>query len=113
MDTFWGLNSLLDLIVIAGVMWKSVLSLQGYTVWDFLPEPWACVSPELLSEVHPQKSTLWSFHSFHKDSHVIQNRGHRPIRHISEVKEEDSGLYQCMVATKDDLIQKQSQQLEI
>lgn len=94
-------------------MWKSVLSLQGYTVWDFLPEPWACVSPELLSEVHPQKSTLWSFHSFHKDSHVIQNRGHRPIRHISEVKKEDSGLYQCMVATKDDLIQKQSQQLEI
>ncbi|XP_021087591.1 Fc receptor-like protein 6 [Mesocricetus auratus] len=118
-------------------MRRSVLGLQGYAVWDFLPEPWAYVSPELFqtpvlssvlppffqegrplvlrcqTKLHPQKLALWSFYSFYKDGHAIQNRSHNPILHISEIKEADSGLYQCAVDTKDGLIQKRSQRLEI
>ncbi|CAH6789514.1 Fcrl6 [Phodopus roborovskii] len=65
------------------------------------------------TQLHPQKLALWSFYSFYKDSHVIQDKSHDPIFHISEIKEKDSGLYQCAVATKDGLIQKQSQHFEI
>ncbi|ERE72888.1 Fc receptor-like protein 6 [Cricetulus griseus] len=65
------------------------------------------------TKLHPQKLDLWSFYSFYKDGHVMQNRSHNPILHIPEIKERDSGLYQCVVATEDGLIQKQSQQLEI
>nr|XP_021506262.1 Fc receptor-like protein 6 [Meriones unguiculatus] len=65
------------------------------------------------SKVYPEKPALQLFYSFYKDSRVIQNRSHSPIFSITEAKDEDSGLYQCMVATKDGIIQKRSNHLEI
>lgn len=49
------------------------------------------------AKVNPKKPALQPFYSFYKDNHVVQNRSHSPIFFISEAKEENSGLYHCIV----------------
>ncbi|XP_021029860.1 Fc receptor-like protein 6 [Mus caroli] len=63
-------------------------------------------------KVDPKNPTLQLFYTFYKDNHVIQDRS--PLSVFSaEAKEENSGLYQCMVDTEDGLIQKKSGYLDI
>lgn len=115
-------------------MWKSAPQPPGLHRLGLPSEPWACVSPESLqtpvlsripspdsedlilkckAKVPPEKPALQLFYSLYKDSRVIQNRSHSPIFSIAEAKDEDSGLYQCMVATKDGTLQKRSNLLKI
>ncbi|XP_051003866.1 Fc receptor-like protein 6 [Acomys russatus] len=65
------------------------------------------------AEVHPEKPDLQLFYSFYKNNRAILNRGRSQLLHIAEAKEEDSGLYQCMVATEDGRIQRESNYLSI
>ncbi|EDL39005.1 mCG54439, partial [Mus musculus] len=63
-------------------------------------------------KVDPKNPTLQLFYTFYKDNHVIQDRSPHSV-FSAEAKEENSGLYQCMVDTEDGLIQKKSGYLDI
>lgn len=65
------------------------------------------------TKLHPLRSALRLLFSFHKDSHTLQDRGPHPELCIPGVKEGDSGLYWCEVATEGGQVQKQSPQLEV
>nr|XP_007974758.1 Fc receptor-like protein 6 isoform X2 [Chlorocebus sabaeus] len=65
------------------------------------------------TKLHPLRSALRLLFSFHKDSHTLQDRDPHPELCIPGVKEGDSGLYWCEVATEGGQVQKQSPQLEV
>ncbi|XP_014652512.1 PREDICTED: Fc receptor-like protein 6 [Ceratotherium simum simum] len=65
------------------------------------------------TKLHPQRSSLQLFFSFHKEGQILQDRGLHPELCIPEAQEGDSGLYGCEVAPEGGQIQKQSPQLEI
>lgn len=64
-------------------------------------------------KVDPKETALKLFYSFYKNNHAaIQHRSHNPA-FSPEAKEENSGIYQCMVDTEDGKIQKKSDYLNI
>ncbi|KAL0590947.1 Fc receptor-like protein 6 [Plecturocebus cupreus] len=65
------------------------------------------------TKLHPLRSALRLFISFHKDGHTLQDRGPHPELCIPGVKGEDSGLYWCELAPEGVQVQKQSPQLEV
>lgn len=68
---------------------------------------------ECKAKVHPENPALKLVYSFYKNNCAILNKGRSPLLHIAEAKQENSGLYQCMVATEDGTIQKESNYLGI
>ncbi|XP_077797344.1 Fc receptor-like protein 6 isoform X19 [Macaca mulatta] len=79
------------------------------------PEPreGSLVTLRCQTKLHPLRSALRLLFSFYKDSHTLQDRGPHPELCIPGVKEGDSGLYWCEVATEGGQVQKQSPQLEV
>ncbi|XP_048213263.1 Fc receptor-like protein 6 [Perognathus longimembris pacificus] len=65
------------------------------------------------TKTHLQKSASGLLFSFYKDGYTLQDRGHHPVHCIPRVKEEDSGIYWCEVATEGSQVQKQSYCTEV
>lgn len=63
-------------------------------------------------KVDPKKPAIQLFYSFYKNNELVQDRSHNPV-FSTEVKEENSGHYQCVVDTEDGIIQKKSGYLDI
>ncbi|XP_052057015.1 Fc receptor-like protein 6 [Apodemus sylvaticus] len=63
-------------------------------------------------KVDPKKPAVQLFYSFYKNNELVQDRSQNPV-FSTEVKEENSGHYQCVVDTENGIIQKKSGYLDI